>query len=129
MIQLSGMLVDYFYWQYVLAPRWLLAFSWNLERALLNIFSVPLMFRTLLAPWHKDVAIFHGGTLSDLGLTILWNIISRLIGLIFRLGLITLWIIAQVGLVVAFIFALPAFYAWPFLVLVGLAASLAILNA
>jgi hypothetical protein len=121
------MLVDYFHWQYGVAPRWLVTVAWNLQRALVQLFSVKLMLRTLLSPWHRDVAAFHGGSLSDLGLVILWNIVSRLIGLFFRLTILGLWLFAEAVYLVCVLVGLLLFAAWPALVLLGLAVGLALL--
>ncbi|MFH1353674.1 MAG: hypothetical protein ABIH36_00085 [bacterium] len=114
------MLADYFYWQYVWAPRFLLQTMWNLQRALLRFFSVRYMLRTLLAYWHKDAASYQGGTLSKLTLAFTWNIISRLIGFIIRISVLVAWLITEIVYVslAATIFLL--FMVWPVAVLTGL---------
>ena len=120
------MLVDYFHWQYSVAPRWLVEVVWNLQRALVQLFSVRLMLRTLIAPWHRDVASFRGGTLGDLGLVMLWNVISRLIGFLFRVSIIGLWLFAEAIYFSSVLMLFAAFLAWPALVLVGVATGLAL---
>jgi hypothetical protein len=120
------MLVDYFHWQYVMAPRWLLLVAWNVQRAIVQLFSVKLMLRTLIAPWHRDTLAFHGGTLSELGMVMLWNVISRGIGLLFRVGVLTLWLIVEALYLAFIIVAGIGFLAWPWLVLIGFATGLAL---
>jgi hypothetical protein len=123
------MLVDYFYWQYVVAPRWLLRVVWNLQRALVQFFSVKLMLRTLLSHWHKDAMPFHGGTLGDLGMAVLWNLISRVIGFLVRGFVLLIWLAAEIAYLVVVVFLLPLFLLWPLVVLVGFAAGLALVLA
>ncbi|HLD25600.1 MAG TPA: hypothetical protein VJC05_00985 [Candidatus Andersenbacteria bacterium] len=120
------MLVDYVYWQFFLAPRWLLHVTWNLQRALVRLFSVPVMLRTLLAPWHRDTISFHGGTLSQFGLTILWNLLSRGIGLLVRSSALVLWLTIELVFLALVAILIPAFIAWPALVIVGVATGLAL---
>lgn len=118
------MLVDYFYWQYVIAPRWLIEFIWNMQRVIMRAFSVTFMLRTLLAPWHKDTAVWRGGTLDAFGLTIIWNITSRLIGATIRLIVIAAWLVAEAIFAILAVIAVPALLLWPALVLVGIALGL-----
>lgn len=121
------MIIDYFQWQFVLAPSWLLRLMWNLERASLRLFSIKLMFQTLTAHWHKDAMAWKGGTIGKYVATIMWNIISRLIGFIVRSTVITLWIIMQaIFIPLAFIIFI-LFITWPFLVIIGISTGLSLL--
>jgi hypothetical protein len=106
------MLADYLYWQYVWAPRWLLGLIWNVQRALLQFFSVKLMVRTLLAHWHKDAMSFRGGTLGELGMTIVWNLISRAIGFGVRVLVLLVWLVVEAVYAGSALLALVLFFAW-----------------
>lgn len=123
------MLIDYFYWQFVVTPQWLITVLSNLQLALLQLFSVKLMLRTLLAPWRRDVMPFHGGTLSQLGITIIWNVTSRLMGILIRTIVLLIWLAAEIAFsfLAAIIFCLAV--TWPLLVIVGFASGLALLLA
>jgi hypothetical protein len=90
------MYLDYFYWQYVLAPRWLFSFLVTLHTALFRMFSVPFMLRTLFAHWRRDIAAYRASSLSGLAMIFAWNQISRVIGFLIRSIVIFLWLISEV---------------------------------
>lgn len=121
------MLIEYFYWQYVTTPRWLVIVITNLQLALVQLFSVKLMLRTLLTPWHRDVMAFHGGTLGELGITIIWNITSRFIGLLVRTVVLLTWLASETIFAILAVAAFFLLLTWPLLVIVGLATGLALL--
>lgn len=99
---------------------------WNLERASLRFFSIKLMFRTLLAYWHKDAMVFSGGTLSKYATILLWNLISRLIGFIVRSVIIILWLLVQTVFLPLAGTILVLFVLWPILLILGLAIGLSL---
>ncbi|HBE90347.1 MAG: hypothetical protein A3E37_01915 [Candidatus Andersenbacteria bacterium RIFCSPHIGHO2_12_FULL_46_9] len=121
------MLIDYLHWQFVLSPNWFIKLLWNLERASVRFFSISLMLRTLLSYWHKDAMAFTGGSLGKLATIILWNTISRLIGLIIRSAVIAIWLVIQVIFIPLSLITLVALLLWPLLVIVGLAIGLSLL--
>lgn len=121
------MLVDYFYWQYVWAPKTFLRILWNLERALWRFFSVKFMLRTLLAHWHKDAIPYRGGTFSSLALTFTWNQVSRFIGLLIRSAVLLVWLIAEIIFVPLAGATFLVFLIWPLIVLASLSVGLALL--
>ncbi|PIT98317.1 MAG: hypothetical protein COT71_01460 [Candidatus Andersenbacteria bacterium CG10_big_fil_rev_8_21_14_0_10_54_11] len=86
------MYTDYIRWQFILAPRWLAQLAFNEMQALLHLFSVPLMFRTLLAHWHKDAVAYRPGTLGNYAMTFAWNMISRGIGFCIRVVILAVWL-------------------------------------
>lgn len=90
------MLSRYLTWQFVNGPRFLLTLTWNIQRALAQYFSVPMMLRTLFAHWHRDAVPYRAGTISGLVLAFAWNLISRAIGLIVRATLLLTWLVAAV---------------------------------
>ncbi len=117
------MIAQYFHWQFVYAPRWLLELMLNLQRASLQIFSLKLMLTTLIAPWHRDKLSWQGGTPTQFAMTIAWNLISRGIGLIIRTGVIIIWLILEAILIPISILTLLLFLLWPFLSLILFAVS------
>ncbi|MFA5985736.1 MAG: AAA family ATPase [Parcubacteria group bacterium] len=74
-------------------------------------FSMALLFRTLFAPWHRDISLKTWRGFSPLRSVdrLIWNVFSRVIGAIVRLGVITsglvLWvIIGGIGFVTALVY-------------------------
>lgn len=121
------MLADYFYWQYVWSPRWLFRLMWNLQRSAIRFFSISTMLRTLIAPWHKDVIQYRGGSLENYLLTFTWNIVSRLIGFLIRISVIISWLTFEIIFILAAVFIILIFFLWPWLILLTFAAGFALL--
>jgi len=110
------LLADYLNWQFLWGPRWIISTSWNGIRAITKMFSVPTMLKTLLAAWHKDTMSWHGGTLSQYGMVIGWNIISRLIGFIIRSMVLIVWLISIAIFIPMAVLAWLLFLLWPFII-------------
>lgn len=121
------MYLDYFYWHYVAAPRWLATFFWNIERLLFQFFSVRIMVRTLFAYWRRDRVVWRGGSLGNLALTVAWNFISRGIGLVIRVSVIFAWLITASFFVFWAVLGWLFFLLWPLVTLVAFAAGIALL--
>lgn len=121
------MYVEYFYWHYVAAPRWLLVLSWNFQHALVQYFSVPLMLRTLFAHWHRDAIPYRGGSLSFYFNTFILNTISRVIGFIIRICLLAVWLAAEATVIVASIVILSMFLLAPLLIISAAATGFVLL--
>ena len=115
-------LVDYLHWQFVAGPRWLLEFFWNLEKALLQFFSVPVLLKTLFSYWRRDKVPLIGNGMQGLIEGLAWNTISRLIGFIIRSFTLAFWLIAQVVAAVFAVVLFVLFLLWPFIAL-GLISS------
>jgi len=120
------MVVDYITWQFVQAPTWLLQFLWNIERASLRFFSIKFMFKTLLAYWHKDAMAWRGGTITKYITTIMWNIVSRLIGFFVRTIVILSWVAVQIIYLPLALAVFLIFILWPLFVFLGLTVGLSI---
>lgn len=123
------MYLDYFYWQFIAAPAWIVRLTITLERALLLFFSVTLMIRTLVAYWHRDRVNIRRGTISGMAIAFAWNLISRGIGFIIRTATLLVWLVVALAAAGAGLVTLVLFYAWPFLVILGLASGIALLLA
>lgn len=123
------MYLEYFYWQYIVAPRWLLQFYWTLHLALLRFFSVTFMLRTLFAHWRRDAVPYRALGLQAIFTTFAWNQISRGIGFLIRSIVLALWLGAEVSLIAVaggfFIFFILA----PLIILVSFAIGLTLLGA
>lgn len=121
------MIADYFYWQYVWSPRWLLQLMWNLQRSAMRIFSIPIMLRTLLAPWHKDIMKYRGGSLESYFLIFTWNIVSRLIGFLIRISVIISWLAVEAVFIPLAVLIILLLFLWPGLVLLTFATGFTLL--
>lgn len=121
------MYIEYFYWHYVLSVRWLYRLSLTLQEALLQIFSVRLMVRTLFSHWHRDAVEYRPGYLTQYMITFAWNQISRGIGFIIRASVLALWAVCAAILMLFQIAAWMALLTWPLLVLGSLATGLGLL--
>ncbi len=81
-------------------------------------FSIGLLLRTLLSPWHRDISLKSWRGFSPVKSTekFVWNIFSRIIGAIVRLAIILtaliIWLLVIVGgIVVMFMYiAAPALW-------------------
>ncbi len=78
-------------------------------------FSTPLLIKTLLAPWHKDVSMksWRGFDLGKSFERFIWNLISRVVGAVVRLIFIfiglsfSLIVLILSGLIAIIYFVLP----------------------
>jgi hypothetical protein len=124
---IQGVFLEYFYWHYVVAPRWLLHFFGTLQLVLLRFFSVPFMIRTLFAHWHGDVAAYRAGGIQALAMAFAWNQISRAIGFLIRSVILASWAFVEVVFVVLTAACLVTFLAAPLVGLFCLAWGMALL--
>jgi hypothetical protein len=86
-------------------------------RRLVATFSLPLLIRTLGAPWRRIIS-YGGGSLGDRMRALLDNVISRCVGLVVRCI-----VILSAGIAIAGV-ALGGFallILWPFLPFIGVA--------
>jgi|GEM_PF-3517794 hypothetical protein len=120
------MIIDYFQWQFVLAPNWLLKLLWTIERASIRFFSIKIMLRTLIAHWHKDSMAWKGGTITGYITTQMWNVISRVIGFIVRATVILTWVATQIIFIPLSVVLFLLFVTWPLLVVVGVSTGFAL---
>jgi len=119
--------LEYFYWHYVLAPHFLSQLFWNMEKAILQFFSVPLLLRTLFAHWHKDAVAYTGGSISAYAMAFAWNLISRGIGFFIRFLTLCLWLAAEVVFISMALSFLLGFVVLPLLILFMFVSGIALL--
>ncbi len=80
-------------------------------------FSVGLLLRTLISPWHRDVSFknWRGFSLAKSTQKILWNFFARIVGTIVRTGVILLAIVVWIcvgmfgGVILLMYVAIPLF--------------------
>lgn len=103
--------LEFFKWWY--GQGWALLIR-NMRRRLVmtsNVFSVPILVRTLFAPWRKIITYGGAGISSQIH-TAADNLISRLVGFVVRLLVL---FTAGVSLVVVLLLAVLEIVGWPLL--------------
>lgn len=104
---------QYLAWQFFDSPKGILLGWGNFLRFGLNFFSIPLLLRTLFAPWRKYQAPYGRG--FDVGRfleTLLSNLIFRLLGAVVRSFFILAGLLFEI---LIFIIGLAVLLAWLFL--------------
>ncbi|OGE81834.1 MAG: hypothetical protein A2826_02585 [Candidatus Doudnabacteria bacterium RIFCSPHIGHO2_01_FULL_43_23] len=127
--QLSPNIITAFWtWYFLVAPKNILEIWSNYLSASLQYFSVFLLLRTLISPWHRDTTSYGRGFDFKRYLEV-WslNMVARVIGLIIRLATIAIAIVSgMLILAVGFLFlifwlmapvALTAAFFWGFILL------------
>ena len=93
----KNILIEWFGWHFVAMPRFLFSVWKNYLWFVADYFSIPLLLATLLSPWRQfkfktvrkfDVGEFFGN--------LIFNIFSRLMGLVCRLVLIIAGIVSEI---------------------------------
>ena len=107
------MYAHYFYWQYIVAPVFLLRFMGTLQRMLLQKFSVRVMLTTLFAHWHRDRLAVNQGSISGIARALMLNAISRTVGFVVRASILSIWLAAEALFIVVAAGALLAFMVAP----------------
>jgi hypothetical protein len=107
---MSSVLPEYFSWHYGRALRELKELCGNVLAFIYHFFSIPILLRTLFAPWHRLNEGYKGG--FDPGSfveTFIFNTLMRFVGALFRL----LFIVIGIGcLVASFIAGIILFFFW-----------------
>jgi hypothetical protein len=121
------MVGDYLHWQFVVGPAWLVRLFLNIQHAMVRLFSVPFMLRTLVSHWRKDFVSYRQGTISGIVQAWAWNMISRVIGFVLRTVVLSVWLVSELVLLITAPILLGIFIAWPFLALLGLIVGVALI--
>ncbi len=114
--QVSQSQPKFFLW-YVYSLKRLTQIVWLLVLKNLDYFSIPLLLKTLFAPWKRDILSTQGLSLNDKFRIWIFNLLSRLIGAVVRLITIFFGLFLTAFLLV---FGLVAIIFWlilPFLIL------------
>ncbi|OGZ33496.1 MAG: hypothetical protein A3I88_01660 [Candidatus Portnoybacteria bacterium RIFCSPLOWO2_12_FULL_39_9] len=111
------LVVQYFYWHYLAAPKEILKIWRNFLIFFWHFFSIGLLFRTFFSYWKRIVIVKRGPgfSLKEFADRIFANLISRVFGAIFRSAVIFLGLTIEAG-VLAFGFII--FFFWLFLPLI-----------
>lgn len=86
----GSLLVAYLSWHYRAGLRAVLVRAGNRVIGFLRYFSVLQHLGTLFAPWHRTADRYPRGTPADLLMTLIGNLLSRILGAIARLVVVAL---------------------------------------
>ena len=78
-------MITYLSWWYAQEPAYLWRAVNVTSNKILNLFSVPILIRTLFDPWKRDVTYAENASLDVRYKIWLNNLISRLVGFMVRL--------------------------------------------
>jgi len=78
-------MITYLVWWYAQEPAYLWRAVNVTSNKILNLFSVPILIRTLFDPWKRDVTYVENASLDVRYKVWLNNLISRLVGFVVRL--------------------------------------------
>jgi len=109
-VQKQNILVQWVFWHFIEMPKNILQ-SWkDIFRFYLNYFSIPLLLKTLFAPWRHNLLLYPKGfDLGEYFEIFISNLISRTIGAILRFFLILIGILIEILII---FFGLIMFLAW-----------------
>ena len=108
------MLSSYLYWQFVDSPKKLWHIIKQAHIYIFNAFSIGYLFRTLFAPWKRDITSYANPGIGDYFQMWVNNFVSRFVGFIMRsftiiTGILIMLLASVVSLVLFFVwFIMPA---------------------
>jgi len=118
---MENILIQYLSWQFFDVPKKLIRAWKNLLLFNLNYFSIPLLIKTLFAPWRRYKMSYGRG--FDIGRyfeAFISNLIFRTLGAIVRIFLIIIGLFAEVFIILA---GIIVFFGWllgPVILIYGL---------
>ena len=115
----SNLFLLFFSWWYHYLPRRLYLAFLALSITLIDLFSVKQIFKTLFAPWKRDVQSYEGLTLQQKFQVFLMNLASRLIGFLVKIFVFATFIVMFAATIVIFVAMFLLWLAFP-IVVIGL---------
>lgn len=116
----QNIFVEWFFWHFYEMPVFLLEVWKNYILFALNYFSLPLLLKSLFAPWRKYRWVYPKGfNVGEFFSTLISNAFSRILGALMRIALIILGILFQIFVLLA---GLVCFLVWiliPFIIISG----------
>lgn len=109
-------MLSYLHWQFIAGPSALAQILWNIERALMRLFSVGFLLRTLFAHWHRDAVRYDRSSFGTIFISFAWNQISRGIGFVVRGAVLLVWLSLQVPYLILAALVWLVFVTAPFLI-------------
>jgi len=125
---MENILIQYLSWQFFDVPKKLIRAWKNLLLFNLNYFSIPLLIKTLFAPWRRYKMSYGRG--FDIGRyfeAFISNLIFRTLGAIVRIFLIIIGLFAEVFIILAGIIVFFGWLVLPIVLITGLIFGLKVL--
>jgi len=106
--------IQFFIWYLIDVPKQILSAWWNFLRFGMQYFSIPVLLKTLFAPWRKyQWSYGQGFDLQRFAEALATNIISRTLGAIMRFILIIIGLLAELFILIAGIIILTSWFILP----------------
>ena len=116
----ENIFVTWFLWHFYEMPKFLLGVWKNYIFFALNYFSLPVLLKSLFAPWRKYKWNYPKGiNVAEFFSTLVSNAFSRLIGALVRIILIAAGIIFQVFVIFAGLIIFLLWLAVPIIIIGG----------
>ena len=113
MIPKNNIIIQYLVWRFFDVPRNIIQGWKNYLAFNLKYFSIPLLFKTMFAYWHKySMSYGKGFDFQRIFEAITLNIMSRILGAIVRLFLIAIGLVFEL---LIFLVGLAVLLLWLFL--------------
>lgn len=109
--------IIYIKWHYTTAVFKILSLAQNFFKATWHKFFIGRHLVTFLAPWHRLQAkyVFQNEDVGDKIANIIVDIFVRFLAAGIRLSIISVGLLAEVAVIVSFVFILVAWVLWPIL--------------
>ncbi|OIP24811.1 hypothetical protein AUK11_02195 [bacterium CG2_30_37_16] len=107
--------LSFFVWWYIEFPKQFFTLSGLILKNILANFSLGQIMRTLFLPWRRIEAQSASGAPKDRWDAFTFNIISRLVGFMMRIGLLITALIVVSGFLVLWLIAICLWVVFPFL--------------
>ncbi|MCX6724050.1 MAG: hypothetical protein NT155_02620 [Candidatus Staskawiczbacteria bacterium] len=118
--QKENIFVLWFLWHFYEMPKFLLGVWKNYILFALNYFSLPVLLKSLVAPWRKYKWNYpRGFDVGEFFTTLISNMFSRFLGAIMRIVLIAVGVVFQIFVIFS---GLVIFLLWllvPFIIIAG----------
>ena len=116
----QNIFVVWLFWHFYEMPKFLLDVWKNYILFALNFFSLPLLLKSLFAPWRKYKWNYPKGIdIGEFFSTLISNIFSRILGAIMRIVLIIVGIVFQILVVFAGLIIFLLWTLMPFIIIAG----------
>jgi hypothetical protein len=116
----QNIIFSWFLWQFFEMPKFLLGVWKNYILFALNYFSLPLLLKSLFAPWRKYRWSYPKGlNIGEFFNTLISNTFSRFLGALMRTVLIIIGVVFQVFVVFAGLFVFLLWVLIPFIIIAG----------
>ncbi|MCX6722027.1 MAG: hypothetical protein NTY04_02465 [Candidatus Staskawiczbacteria bacterium] len=113
-------LIVWLLWQFYDMPKFLIGVWKNYILFALNYFSLPILLKSLLAPWRRYRWNYpRGFHVVEFLTTLISNVYSRFMGALVRVVLIIAGIIFQIFVIFAGLFVILLWILVPFIIILG----------